>query len=70
MFGFTFSNRTTRGERGCAFCASKTSGFNTVSVVGHALDVCLILVYALNIILVLRRLITRLNTEFSADSAE
>ena len=70
MFGFTFDKRSSRGDRGCAFCASMTSGINTVSVVGHALDVCLILVYALNIILVVRRLIMRLNTEFSVDSAE
>jgi len=52
-------------SRGCSSSASKTK--NTVISVGHALDVCLILVYAVNILIVLRRLIMRRKTEFSVD---
>jgi hypothetical protein len=67
MFGFTVE-RLPREEGG--FCAPKSDSKNTVSNVGRALDVCLIIIYALNLIIVLRRLIKRSQTESAADYAD
>lgn len=49
---------------------ASTTAKNTIINVGHTLDVCLILVYALNILVVLRRLIKRSQTEYTVESTD
>ena len=69
-FDFTVKHMPRGESHGRSRRASANATTNTIINVGHTLDVCLILVYALNIIVVLRRLIMRSKSEYSVDSTD